>query len=114
MPGLVSRRAVAPDWASPTEGNGAGCPPGDLHVALIAPDRAAAAQLRRVRVIKPPLWRDGRVFLHVIVDTDRTRHRDVDLRVLQAVVDLGWADAADLDIGPPADLTLGYPSEDSP
>ena len=104
-------RAVAPDWQSPTLDNGLAAPPGDLHVAIVVPDAATAALLRgNVRVVKPPLWKDGHIYLHVIVSDDRHGAAGIDIRLAQAMADLGLLDAADLGIGPPDGITQGYPS----
>lgn len=100
---------MAPDWRSPTEDNGAAAPRADLHIALLAPDKEALKYLRNnIRVVKPPLWHGGRIYLHVI-PLDKKTH-NVDMKVALAAADLGMVDARDLEIGPPEDLTLGYPS----
>lgn len=100
---------MAPDWRSPTEDNGTAAPRAELHIALLAPNREAMTYLRNnIRVVKPPLWHGGRIYLHV-VPLDKKTH-SVDIKVAQAVVDLGWLDAKDLEIGPPEEITLGYPT----
>lgn len=108
VPQPVPARALAPNWRSPTEDNGLSAPRADLHIALIAPDADTAKQLRKVRVVKPPLWQGGKIFLHVI--TERKGWGMDDYKIMQAVADLGWADARDLQIGPPDAVTNGYPS----
>lgn len=97
---------MAPNWVSPTENNGAGVPHADLHVALLARTPEQALLAHDLRIITPPLW-GGRVLLHIIVSHDMTVD---DLTIKQAMADLGWADSRDLDIGPPASITEGYPS----
>lgn len=102
MPDPVPERPLAPDWRSATEGNGADQPRDTMHVALVAPDTATAEVWRRqARLIKPPLWKGGKVMLHVVV-IDTTKSKDLDPLVLQAMVDLGFADSTDLGL-------LGYP-----
>lgn len=111
VPEPVPAGGIPPDWRGPTEGNGDGLPPADLHIALLAPDRDTAEKLRgRVRIIRPPLWKGGRIFLHVIPETQRKKYREVDMNILLAMVDLGMIDSADAEIAPPDDLTIGYPS----
>lgn len=107
LPERVPTRAMAPDWSSPTDSNGSGLARADLHIALVAGNPEEAALLARVKVIQPPLW-DGKVHLHVIVNEHNFSEDDI--HILQAMVDLGWADSRDVHIGPPAGLTLGYPS----
>lgn len=98
---------MAPDWRSPTLDNGTTAPRGKLHIALVADTPEARTLLEQhVRVIKPPYW-DGDIHLHVITNPGMT---DDDVYILQAMVDLGWADSRDVQIGPPASLTDGYPS----
>jgi len=106
VPERVPQRSLAPDWVSPTEGNGSGLPRADLHIALIAGSPEDFAILKRVRVIQPPLW-PGKIHLHILHSTEFS---DDDLLIRQTVVDLGWADARDVAIGPPASITEGYPS----
>ena len=106
VPDPVPERAMAPEWVSPTEGNGSDAPRADLHIALVAPNKEIAGQLNTVRVIKPPLWKGGKVYLHVLI-ADKAM---VDLKVAQAMVDNGLLDSRDLQIGPPDGLTAGYPS----
>ena len=106
MPKLAPARAMASNWSSPTERNGQGLPRTDLHIALIARSQAMATALAGVQVVRPPYW-PGRVSLHVIISPDMTTDH---VMIRQAAVDLGWADSRDLLIGPPAELTLGYPS----
>lgn len=92
---------MAPDWISPTEDNGVSLPRDDMHIALVAPDPETAEIWRRqARLIRPPLWK-GRVHLH-IVTIDTTKSHDLDPLVLQAMVDLGFADSADIGL-------IGYP-----
>lgn len=107
VPDRVPERAMAPDWVSPTEGNGTDAPRADLHVALVAPNAEVAKQLRDIRVIRPPLWHGGRILLHVLT---AKKGLGVDLTVAQAMVDLGLLDSKDLDIGPPDEITEGYPT----
>ena len=97
----LPERAMAPDWSSPTDGNGAATPRAELHVALVAPDATTAAIWRQsARVIVPPLWKGGKVTLHVI-HIDSTEDIDTALRL--ALVDLGFLDAKDVGL-------IGYPS----
>jgi hypothetical protein len=97
----VPERAMAPDWNSPTEDNGLTTPRGELHVALLAPDADTATQWRkRARVVTPPLWKGGKVSLHVVV---HDASKDPDASVLLAMVDLGLIDSADAGL-------IGYPS----
>lgn len=111
VPAGIPARAVAPDWTSPTEDNGVSAPRAELHIALLVPDRATADLLRnRVRVVRPPLWHGGKIYLHIIPEDQRRRYADMDFKILQAIVDLGWLDASDLDIGPPDQTTIGYPT----
>lgn len=113
VPEPVSQRSLAPDWVSPTQDNGVAVPPADLHIALLAPDRDTAELLRgRVRVLKPPYWEGGKVYLHVVLQDQRKSptYKDWDMTILLALADMGVMDTRDLEIGPPADLTLGYPS----
>lgn len=99
---------MAPDWVSPTEGNGTDLPRAVLHIALLAPNKEAERFLRGyVRVVKPPLW-DGKVMIHVIPINEKKN--DVDIKLAQAMIDLGLLDSKDLQIGPPDDFTIGYPS----
>lgn len=102
LPERAPARPVAPDWTSPTEGNGTAQPRATLHVALLAPDTATAALwTRQARVITPPLWKGGSVELHVVVlDGDHG-----DPRLLQALIDLGLIDSTDAGF-------VGYPSGD--
>ena len=100
VPGRVPEHVLAPDWSGPTEDNGATTPRGELHVALVAPDAATAAAWRRTaRVITPPLWKGGRVNLHVIHIAEPLG----DPALLMAMVDLGLIDAKDAGF-------VGYPS----
>lgn len=104
---------MAPNRPNPTQDNGSTLPRTDLHIALILPDRATAQQLKnKIRVVKPPLW-PGKVYLHFIPEDQRYRYRSLDTRTLIALVDTGLVDAKDVDIGPPAHITLGYPSGDT-
>lgn len=99
----VRPRSVASNWTGPTEGNGTDQPRGELHVALIAPDATTAALWRqRARVIIPPLWRGGRVQLHVVT-VDTSISQNADERLLLAMIDIGLVDAHDTGI-------IGYPS----
>ena len=101
MPEPVSPRPVAPDWSSPTEGNGLAQPRGKLHVALLAPDAETARVWRqRARIVTPPLWKGGKVQLHVVI---HDAARQPDAAVLLAMVDLGLIDSADAGL-------IGYPS----
>jgi hypothetical protein len=103
----VPQRSLAPDWISPTEGNGAGLPRTDLHIALVTTSEDEYDYYSsKLRVAKPPLW-PGKVHLHIIMGKDT---QSDDLMIQQALVDLGWADSRDLEIGPPASVTEGYPS----
>jgi hypothetical protein len=114
VPQPVPASGMASDWIGPTEGNGTGLAPADLHIAILAPDRKTADSLKgRVRIIRPPLWQGGRIFLHVIPEDQRKRLKGVDMTILLAMVDLGMIDSADAEIGPPDDLTVGYPSNES-
>lgn len=97
---LISERSVAPDWTSPTEGNGVDTPRDELHIALIARNDAAAEALEAIYVIKPPLWKGGKVELHVIRADKRSQDN---LTIRQALADLGLADSRELEI-------LPYPS----
>ena len=106
LPDRVPQRSLAPNWVSPTEGNGAGLPRTDLHIALIADSIDSALILERIKVVQPPLW-PGKVHLHII--TGGTLTPD-DVLIEQTLADLGWADSRDLHIGPPASVTQGYPS----
>lgn len=109
VPERVPERLMAPDWRSPTEDNGAAAPRADLHIALLAPNREAERFLRGyIRVVKPPLWHGGKILLHVIPINEKKN--DVDIKVALAMVDLGLLDAKDLQIGPPDELTIGYPT----
>lgn len=102
-----AQRSLAPDWVSPTEGNGAGLPRADLHIALVVRSAEELTGLaNRIKVVQPPLF-NGKVHLHFVINHDANTD---DVMVRQAMVDLGWADARDLDIGPPASITEGYPS----
>lgn len=107
VPDRVPQRSLAPDWSSPTEGNGLDTPRDVLHIALLARNEADAERLKTITIIKPPLWKGGEIKVHVIVSKDMTRD---DILIRQTLVDMGWADSRDLDIGPPAERTLGYPS----
>ncbi len=99
VPERVPEHALAPDWNSPTEGNGSATPRGELLVALLAPDAATAAIWRqRARVVTPPLWKGGKVTLHVIVSESTG-----DPQILLAMVDLGLIDSTDAGL-------IGYPS----
>lgn len=109
VPERVSRGPLAPNWSSPTENNGIAVPRAELHIALVVPSLTAAQQLGDIRVLNPPYW-NGNVNLHVIVRP--TGMTDTELLIRQAVADLGWADAKDLQIGDAATITLGYPSGD--
>ena len=101
VPEPVPPRSVAPDWNSPTEDNGVTAPRADMHIALVAPDPATAEIWRRqARLIRPPLWK-GKVFLHVVT-IDKDKSKGVDPLVLQAMVDLGFADSTDIGL-------IGYP-----
>ena len=102
----VPERAMAPDWVSPTEGNGSDAPRAELHIALIAPNAEVAKQLRTVRVVKPPLWKGGKILLHVLTPN----RLGIDLSVAQALVDLGLVDSKDVTIEAPDGIELGYPS----
>ncbi len=98
--GQLPARVLAPDWQPPTEDNGAATPRGELLVALFAPDAATAMIWRqRARVIVPPLWKGGKVTLHVVVQEPVLG----DPEVLLALVDLGLIDAQDGGL-------VGYPS----
>jgi hypothetical protein len=101
VPEPVRPRSLAPNWSNPTEGNGTGLPRDILHIALIAPSAAAAEIYRRdARLIQPPLWK-GKVQLHIVtIDPDKSH--DIDPLVLQAMVDLGFADSTDIGL-------IGYP-----
>lgn len=108
MPDRIPARAVAPDRLGDPVYNGSDLPPADLHIALLVPDRKTYDIVkRRVHVIKPPYW-PGRVHLHAIVNKDLTPD---DAQILQAVVDLGWATSDMTEIGPPAQLALGYETD---
>lgn len=98
---------MAPDWVSPTEGNGSDAPRADLHIALIAPNNETAKLLRDVRIVKPPLWKGGKIWLHILTPK---KGLGIDLSVAQAMVDLGLIDARDIDIAAPDAITEGYPS----
>lgn len=109
LPERSTKRPVAPDGSNPTLDNGATVPRTDLHIALLAADKDTAELLRnRVRVVKPPYW-NGRVHLHIIREDLRKKYATADVQVLQAVVDLGWGNARDLEIGSPEEMTDGYP-----
>lgn len=111
VPGLLPAHPVAPDWRSQTEDNGLLAPRADLHVALVAPDMATYKLLRKnVYVVTPPLWKDGRVRLHVIL-RPKVDKGLIPMAVLQAMADLGFVDAKDLEISL-ADMDLGYPSSE--
>lgn len=113
VPGPAPARPVAPDWKSPTEGNGSTTPRADLHIALVAPNPKTAHFLRdRIRIVRPPLWHGGKVYLHIIPEDQRSED-DIDILLAQTLADLGLADAADMHIGPPDGVTLGYPSGDA-
>ena len=115
MPERVSQRSLAPEWVSPTEHNGTATPRAVLHVALIAPNVAEAERIKgRLRVITPPLWRGGKVYLHIIPEDQLQGSGDLDIRIRQALVDLGFADSTDVGIGPPEETTIGYPSGVTP
>lgn len=107
VPHSVPERGVASHGISTTEGNGAGLPRADLHVALLVPDEATARLLGRARIVRPPYWQ-GKVHLHVVVSPDLSTD---DVMVLQAAADLGWGVSKYL-ISPPAEFTLGYPTEE--
>lgn len=100
---------MAPDWRSPTEDNGAATPRDTLHIALLATSSDEVRALSKVRVITPPLWKGGKIALHVILSKDL---KEADILIRQTLVDLGLADSRDLAIGPPDQLTLGYPTGD--
>jgi hypothetical protein len=100
LPEPIPARAVAPDWSGPTEDNGLATPRGELHIALLAPDAATAATWRtRARVIIPPLWKGGKVQLHIVTQDPAMG----DAKILLAMIDLGLIDAQDAGI-------VGYPS----
>jgi len=104
LPKRVPARPVAPHRVSTTEGNGAGLPRADLHIALLARTDHEQELFRRIRVIQPPLW-PGRVHLHIIFNKDLTED---DVLIAQTVADLGWGV---IDILTPESVTEGYPSE---
>jgi hypothetical protein len=107
LPSGKPQRSLAPNWISPTEGNGTGLPRTDLHIALVTTSEDEYDYYSsKLRVAKPPLW-PGKVHLHIIMGKDT---QSDDLMIQQALVDLGWADSRDLEIGPPASVTEGYPS----
>lgn len=108
VPDRVPKHPVAPDGLGETQHNGSAVPPTDLHIALVVPDRKTYELVkRRVHVVNPPYW-TGRVHLHAIVNPDLSVD---DAQILQAVVDLGWTTPEQAEIGPPAQLELGYQSE---
>ena len=111
LPEPVPTNPVAPDRHGPTEDNGLTAPRAELHIALIAPNRETAELIRgHIRIVKPPLWHGGKIYLHVITEDRRSKTIGIDARVLQAVVDLGFADARDVEIAEPDEFTIGYPS----
>lgn len=113
MPPAVPARAVAPHWGSPTEGNGSDLPRAALHIALLAPDAETANSLqRRLRIVKPPLWKGGKVHLHIIVQPPDGF--PVDPYIGQALVDLGLIDSADVGLTEPDSVTIGYPAGAKP
>lgn len=107
----IPKRALAPDWISPTEDNGLSAPRAELHIALTCDGPDAERILKNgVRVIKPPLWHGGKIYTHIIRTDKLKKSLSMDIQILQAVADLGWLDAVDLEIGPPEAMTDGYPS----
>jgi hypothetical protein len=104
VPQRAPARVVAPDWQSPTEGNGLAQPRATLHVALLAPDPTTATLWQRqARIITPPLWKGGKVELHIVVVNEETQRADP--KLLQTLTDLGLIDATDAGF-------VGYPSGD--
>lgn len=112
VPEPVRPRAMAPDWSSPTEGNGADLPRAELHIALITPDAETASALQhRLRVVKPPLWQ-GKVHLHLIPAPPDGW--PVDPYIAQAMVDLGLIDSTDVGLAELDSVTIGYPAGAKP
>lgn len=112
VPQLAPEHELAPDWRGETEDNGVLAPRADLHIALVAPDLATAREWKKnAFLVTPPLWKDGRVHIHVILDNRKTKYGELPMKLLQAMADLGLMDAKDLEISK-ADMLfdLGYPS----
>lgn len=107
LPQLSERvpiRELAPNRVNPTEGNGTTTPRDRLHIILLARSEDTAKLLKdNVRVVRPPLWKGGEVLLHVVQSRDLTTDN---AQIQQTIVDLGWADAKDLDI-------IGYPPSET-
>ena len=102
VPEHVPERPLAPDWRGATEDNGLDQPRGVLHVALLAPNEHVAAEWRqRARIVVPPLWKGGKVTLHVVTVDDEAP--SLNEQLLFALVDLGLLDSADAGL-------VGYPS----
>lgn len=111
VPQRIPVGPVAPDWRAPTEDNGLSAPRDTLHIALVVQDLDLLQLLRRnVYVIKPPLWKGGKVELHIIPGSELTKD-EITVRI--AMADLGLVDSRDLEIGPPDKISSGYPSGDN-
>lgn len=109
VPVAVSDSPMAPDRMGPTEGNGHGIPPTELHVALLIPSIKYYKFLKnRVQVLTPPYW-EGTVELHMIVVDHTSEWDNVNPIIRQALVDSGLADAEQVKFT----TTLGYPNEPS-